>query len=58
MLHGVMIKDGHYYTMLVGESVFQEFMLHSNCPDPDFELGGVILLYYRKIGILSISAYF
>ena len=45
MLHGVMIKDGHYCTMLVGESVFQEFGLHSNCTDPDFELvAGVILL--------------
>ena len=41
MLHGVMMKDGHYYTMLVGESVFQEFILHSNYPDPDFELGGL-----------------
>ena len=40
MLRGVMIKDGHYCTMLVGESVFQEFILHSKCPDPDFELGG------------------
>ena len=45
MLHGVMIKDGHYYTMLVGESVFQEFVLHSNCPDPDFELGGLSCCY-------------
>ena len=44
MLHGVMIKDGHYYTMLVGESVFQEFILHSNCPDPDFELGGHLVV--------------
>ena len=41
VLHGVMIQDGHYCTMLVGESVFQEFVLHSNCPDTDFELGGL-----------------
>ena len=44
MLHGVMIKDGLYCTMLVGESVFQEYVLHSNCPDPDFELGEVDVL--------------
>ena len=43
MLHGVMIKDGLYCTMLVGESVFQEFGLHSNCPD--FELGVLSCCY-------------
>ena len=49
MLHGVIIKDGLYCTMLVGESVFLEFVLHSNCQDPDFELGG-LSCYVCSIG--------
>ena len=54
MLHGVMITGGLYCTMLVGESVFQEFVLHTYCPDPDFELGGFNLLcmYYQECMIL------
>ena len=45
MLHGVMIMGGLCCTMLVGESVFQEFVLHSICSDPDFELGELSCCY-------------
>ena len=46
---------GLYCTMPVGESILQEFVLHTTSPDLDIELDSFILLlciYYQEYMIL------